>query len=110
MPDVASVAVLWREEVKMGKYASHDELAGNAPPDYRDNTTQEVYRGGLSRIAPPGMRPKETRCRRFEERTDFDASVRWHYNYDLAMFGGTEIGHPTAGTKQMTLEEMHRRR
>ena len=94
----------------MGKYASHAELAGNAPPGYRDRTTQEVYRDGLSRIAPPGMRPKGTRCRRFEERTDFDASVRWHHNYDLAMFGGTDIARPSAETKQRTLEMEFRRR
>ena len=94
----------------MGKYTSHEDMGANAPPGYRDRTTQEVYRGGLSRIAPPGMRPKETRCHRFEEKTDFDASVRWHHNYDLAMFGGTDIERPTAGTKQMRLEETYRRR
>ena len=94
----------------MGKYASHEELAGNAPPGYRDRTTQEVYRSGLSRIAPPGMRPKETRCRRFEERTDFGASVRWHHNYDVAMFGGTCIERPTSESKQRALEMEFRRK
>ena len=94
----------------MGKYASHEELAGNAPPEYRDRTTQEVYRSGLSRIAPPGMRPKETRCRRFEERTDFGASVRWHHNYDVAMFGGTCIERPTSESKQRALEMEFRRK
>ena len=94
----------------MGKYASHEELAGNAPPEYRDRTTQEVYRSGLSRIAPPGMKPKETRCRRFEERTNFGASVRWHHNYDVAMFGGTCIERPTSESKQRALEMEFRRK
>jgi len=94
----------------MGKYAHHNELAGNAPPEYRDKTTQEVYRKGLSQIAPPGMRPKETRCRRFEERTDFGASVRWHHNYDMAMFGGTCIELPTSESKQRALEMEFRRK
>ena len=94
----------------MGKYADHNELAGNAPPEYRDRTTQEVYRSGLSRIAPPGTRPKETRCRRFEERTDFRASVRWHHNYDVAMFGGTCIERPTSESKQRALEMEFRRK
>ena len=94
----------------MGKYASHEEMAGNAPPDYREHTTEEVYHEGLSRIAPPGMRPKKTRCRKYGERTDFGASVRWHYNYDLAMFGGTEIERPTSETKQRELEIEFRRK
>ena len=94
----------------MGKYASHDELAGNAPPDYRDNTTLEVYRRGLSRIAPPGMRPKDARCQRYDERTDFDASVKWHHNWDVAMFGGTDVERPTAEQKQRSLEMEFRRR
>ena len=93
----------------MGKYASHDELAGNAPPDYRGQTTEEVYRKGLSRIAPPGMRPKESRCKRYDERTGFDASVTWHHNWDIAMFGGTEIERPTSESKQRTLEMEFRR-
>jgi len=94
----------------VGKYASHEELAGNAPAEYRDNTTEEVYRSGLSRIAPPGMRPKEVRCRRFEERTDFNASVRWHHNYDIAMFGGSDIERPTSESKQRALEMEFRRK
>ena len=94
----------------MGKYASHDEWAGNAPPDYRDNTTLEVYRRGLSRIAPPRMRPKETRCQRYDERTGFDASVKWHHNWDVAMFGGTDVERPTAEQKQRTIEMEFRRR
>jgi hypothetical protein len=56
------------------------------------------------------MRPKEVRCRRFEERTDFDASVRWHHNYDVAMFGGSDIERPTSESKQRTLEMEFRRR
>jgi hypothetical protein len=88
----------------MGKYASHEDLGANAPPEYRDKTTQQVYR------TPRGMRPKETRCRRFEERTDFDASVRWHHNYDMAMFGGSDIERPTSESKQRALEMEFRRR
>ncbi len=90
----------------MGKYANHEELGVNAPINYREDTTSESYNEGMSRIAPPGMKPKETRGRRFEEKTDFKASVKWHRRWDTAMFGGTDIPAPTSETKQMALEGM----
>ena len=92
----------------MGKYASHNEFAGNAPPSWREETTSEVFLKGMSQITPTGMRPKPSRARRFEERTDRGASTRWHHNYDIAMFGGTEIPLPSSETKQMTMEELYR--
>ena len=94
----------------MGKYASHDELAANAPPEYREKTTEQSYLRGMSRIAPPGMRPKATRGRKFDQRTDFGVSTRWHHNWDVAMFGGTDIESPTSEEKQRTLEMEFRRR
>jgi len=90
----------------MGKYANHEELGVNAPMNYREDTTSDVYLQGLSKIAPPGMKPKAVRGKRFEERTDRGASARWHHNWDMAMFGGTDIPAPTAESKQMALEEM----
>jgi len=91
--------------VKSGKYTSHEEFGANAPINYRDDTTSESYLTGMSRIAPPGMKPKATRGLRFEERTDHQASTRWHHNYDVAMFGGTEIGAPGSESKQLALEK-----
>jgi hypothetical protein len=88
----------------MGKYRNHDEFGANAPINYREDTTSESYLDGMSRIAPPGMKPKSARSKRFEERTDFKASVEWHRNFDIAMFGGTDIELPTSETKQMSLE------
>jgi hypothetical protein len=88
----------------MGRYADHRDFAANAPMNYREDTTTEAYLEGMARIAPPGMRPKAVRGRRFEERTDFSASTRWHRNYDLAMFGDTDIPGPSSETKQKALE------
>jgi hypothetical protein len=85
----------------MGKYASHEEFGINAPINYR-----ESYLKGMSLIAPPGMRPKQAKGRKFEEKSDFKASTRWHRNFDIAMFGGTEIPAPSSESKQMALEEM----
>ena len=90
----------------MGKYTNHEELGVNAPINYREDTTQESYLKGMSAIAPPGMKPKEVRGKRFQEQTDFKASARWHHNWDVAMFGGTEIAAPSSETKQMRLEEL----
>jgi len=59
----------------------------------------------MSAIAPPGMKPKAMRGKRYEDNTDFKASVRWHRNFDIAMFGGTDIDLPSSTTKQMRLEE-----
>lgn len=88
----------------MGKYANHDELGANAPINYREDTTSESYLKGMSVIAPPGMKPKEHRGKRFEEKTGFKTSTRWHREWDIAMFGGTDVGLPTSETKQMSLE------
>jgi hypothetical protein len=51
------------------------------------------------------MKPKTSRGQRFEERTDRQASVKWHHNFDVAMFGGTDIAQPGSENKQMALEE-----
>jgi hypothetical protein len=88
------------------KYRDHQEFGANAPINWRENTTSDSYLEGLSRIAPPGMRPRAHRGRQFEMRTDRRASADWHRNYDLAMFGGTDIPRPTSESKQMALEEM----
>jgi len=94
----------------MGKYANHNDLAGNAPPEYRDETTSEAFLKGMSRIAPPGMKPRAARGKKFEQKTGFDTSARWHHNWDMAMFGGTDIERPTSESKQRTLETEFRRR
>ena len=90
----------------MGKYANHEEFGINAPINYREDTTSESYLKGMSVIAPLGMRPKQAKGRKFEEKTDFKASTRWHRNFDVAMFGGTDIPAPSSESKQMALEEM----
>ena len=89
----------------MGKYTDHGEFGTNAPINYREDTTSESFLKGMSAIAPPGMKPKESRGKRFQEKTDFKASTRWHRNWDEAMFGGTEIPSPGSETKQMSLEQ-----
>ena len=75
----------------MGKYANHQDFGIKAPVKYREDTTSQSYLKGMSAIAPPGMKPRTVRGQRFEERTDPPASTRWHRNYDLAMFGGSEV-------------------
>lgn len=89
----------------MGKYAGHEEFGANAPINYREDTTSESFLKGMSAIAPPGMKPKQGRGQRFEERTDFKASARWHRNFDMAMFGGSDIEAPDYDASQMSLEE-----
>jgi hypothetical protein len=76
----------------MSKYKDHQEFGGQAPVNYREDTTSESYLKGMSGIAPPGMKPKVVRGQRFEEKTDFKASALWHKNYDQAMFGASDIG------------------
>ena len=76
----------------MGKYTNHEQFGVNAPINYREDTTSESYLNGMTVIAPPGMKPKEKRGKKFEEKTDFKASARWHRNFDLAMFGGSDVG------------------
>lgn len=93
----------------MGKYKDHEEFGAMAPPNWRKETTAEVYLAGMSRIAPDGMKPREKRGKRFRERTDEKASARWHRNYDIAMFGGTDIPLPTSAAKQADLEARIRR-
>ena len=88
----------------MGKYASHEEFGINAPINYREDSTSQSFLNGMMAIAPPGMKPKEMRGRKFEEKTDFKASVKWHRNYDVAMFGGSDINLPGSDNKQLTLE------
>jgi len=90
----------------MGKYASHEQFGVNAPINWRENTTREAYTKGMSRIAPPGMAPREQKGKRFEARTEEKKSAKWHRNYDIAMFGGTDIPLPSSESKQMALEEM----
>jgi len=87
----------------MGKYANHEEFGVNAPINYREDTTSQAYLDGMSSIAPPGMKPKALRGKRFEDKTDFKASARWHRNFDFAMFGGSEI-EGDSQSSQMSLE------
>jgi len=89
----------------MGRYADHEEFGANAPVNFREDTTGESFLRGMSTIAPPGMKPKAMRGKRYEDNTDFKASVKWHRNFDIAMFGGTDIDLPSSTTKQMRLEE-----
>jgi hypothetical protein len=88
----------------MGKYANHEEFGVNAPINYREDTTSESFLKGMSAIAPSGMRPKQSRGRKFQEKTDFKASARWHRNFDISMFGGSDIGTTDFETRQMGLE------
>ena len=89
----------------MGKYANHDEFGVNAPINYREDTTSESYLKGMAVIAPPGMRPKSERGQKFEKKTDFEASTTWHRNFDIAMFGGSDVDTPGSESKQLNLEE-----
>ena len=88
----------------MGKYANHEEFGVNAPINYREDTTSESFLNGMTVIAPPGMRPKQARGRKFEEKTDFKTSARWHRNFDIAMFGGSDIEAHDYDNQQMNLE------
>jgi len=88
----------------MGKYANHEEFGVNAPINYREDTTSESFLNGMSAIAPPGMKPKQVRGKKFEEKTDFKASARWHRNFDMEMFGGSDVDTPGSESKQLTLE------
>ena len=89
----------------MGKYANHEEFGVNAPINYREDTTSRAYLNGMAAIAPPGMKPRTGRGKKFEEKTDFKASARWHRNFDLAMFGGSDIESKDFESGQMSLEE-----
>ncbi len=88
----------------MGKYANHEEFGVNAPINYREDTTSESFLKGMSAIAPPGLKPKQSRGKKFEEKTDFKASARWHHNFDVAMFGGSDLGASDFESRQMGLE------
>jgi len=85
----------------MGKYANHNEFGVNAPINYREDTTAESFLKGMAVISPPGMRPKAARGKKFEEKTDFKASAKWHHNYDIAMFDGSDID---GASGQLSLE------
>ena len=87
----------------MGKYTNHEEFGANAPINYREDTTSQAYLSGMASIAPPGMKPKAMRGKKFEDKTEFKASARWHHNFDIAMFGGSDIG-DNSESGQMTLE------
>jgi len=88
----------------MGKYANHEEFGVNAPINYREDTTSESFLNGMSVIAPPGMKPRSSRGKKFEDKTDFKASARWHRNFDMAMFGGSDIESKDFESGQMSLE------
>ncbi len=88
----------------MGKYKEHAEFGANAPINWRERTTSEAYLAGMSGIAPPGMKPKVQRGKQFEAKTEAHASAKWHRNYDLAMFGGTDVAQPGSEAKQQALE------
>ncbi len=88
----------------MGKYANHEEFGINAPINYREDTTSESFLKGMSAVCPPGMKPKVSRSKKFEKKTDFKASARWHHNFDVAMFGGSDIEGGNSESGQMRLE------
>jgi hypothetical protein len=88
----------------MGKYTNHEEFGINAPMNYREDTTSESFLKGMSAIAPPGMKARESRGHKFEEKTDFKASARWHRNFDLSMFGGSDLGTADFENGQLSLE------
>ncbi len=88
----------------MGKYANHEEFGVNAPINYREDTTSESFLNGMTAIAPPGMKPRVIRVRKFEEKTGFKASARWHHNFDVAMFGGSDIESKDYESGQLGLE------
>jgi len=88
----------------MGKYSNHEEFGVNAPINYREDTTSRSFLEGMTIIAPPGMKPRVGRGRKFEEKTDFRASARWHRNFDIAVFGGSDIDTPGSDYKQLNLE------
>ncbi|MDP4280160.1 MAG: hypothetical protein QQM50_06405 [Dehalococcoides mccartyi] len=88
----------------MGKYANHEEFGVNAPINYREDTTSESFLNGMTAIAPPGMKPRVSRGSKFEEKTDFKASARWHHNFDVAMFGGSDIESKDYESGQLGLE------
>jgi hypothetical protein len=50
------------------------------------------------------MKPRQSRGKKFEEKTDFKASARWHRNFDVAMFGDSDIGTAGFESRQMSLE------
>ncbi len=102
----------------MGKYKTHEEFGANAPINWRESTTAEAYikgkngKGGLQRIAPPGMKPRLDIAKRFEEKTDVQKSAKWHRNYDIVMFDSPEspdVPGPDSVVRQLSLEELIKR-
>ena len=88
----------------MGKYTNHEEFGINAPINYREDTTSESFLNGMAAIAPLGMKPKQARGRKFEEKPDFKASARWHHNFDIAMFGGSNIESKDYESRHLSVE------
>ncbi|MFC1970933.1 hypothetical protein ACFLV0_03235, partial [Chloroflexota bacterium] len=82
-----------------------EEFGVNAPINYREDTTSEAFLKGMTVITPPGMKPRASRGHKFEEKTDFKASTTWHRNFDIAMFGGSDVDAPGSESKQLSLEE-----
>ena len=61
-------------------YATWADLERNVPIAYREAATAESFREGMSRIAPPGMRPREGRVSSYERGVDGKAEMmveRW---------------------------------
>jgi hypothetical protein len=88
----------------MGRYSSHEDFGADAPVKYREDSTSVAYLKGMAVITPPGMKPRASRAAEFEARTDFKASALWHRNFDVAMFGGSDIGSADFESRQLGLE------
>ena len=70
----------------MVKRLSYKDFAENAPKLWAENTTGDAYKGGLSRIAPPGKSVKEGRVKAYEENTTEKEAKHWFKQYINAMF------------------------
>jgi len=69
----------------MSKYASWAELERNVPLAYAEAATPEAFRRGLEGIAPPGMRPRETRVTAYGRGVE-DKSTLMIERFRRAMF------------------------
>ena len=70
----------------MAKYASWADLEREAPEKYARKANGDSYRGGLSRIAPPGTTVRDSRVRGYEAGVDGKGPV-WLREFREAMFG-----------------------